>query len=446
MDEPEQLQQLWADLQNRWPESVIEPSLSRISSLLNLLGDPQEGFRAIHVTGTNGKSSTARMIEALLRAQGLRTGLFTSPHLLDPTERICFDGEPISGQDLRRTWDDIRTYVEVVDAQSIADGGPAMSFFEVMTGLAYAAFADAPVDVAVIEVGMGGSWDATNMIHGDVAVITPIDKDHMQYLGDEPRDIAEEKAGIIKPDATAVVDHQSDEVLDVIRRRCDEVHAQLWLAGQEFSLIDSVLAVGGQQLTIQVGDAVYSELFLPLLGRHQATNAATALAAVSAFMGGRQIEADIVEEGFAHVRSPGRLNIVRRNPTVMIDAAHNPHGIKAVLGAVEESFDFSNLVIVLGVLADKDLSGMLHVIAEGQSSVVLCSPQSPRAMGQEESTSLATSILGPDRVWWAEGMADAIDRAVTLAEAEDEYGGGAVLITGSVVLVADAMRALGVKS
>lgn len=445
MAEPEELQRLWADLENRWPESMIEPSLQRISSLLSLLGDPQQVFRAIHITGTNGKSSTARMTETLLRAQGLRTGLFTSPHLLDPRERICIDGEPISGDDVSRTWEDIRPYVEVVDAQSISDGGPAMSFFEVMTALAIAAFADAPVDVAVVEVGMGGTWDATNMVFGDVAVITPIDRDHMRYLGDEPRDIAEEKSGIIKQDAIAVIASQQPDVMDVLQDRCSQVHAQMWCEAQEFALLETVLAVGGQQLTIQVQDAVYADIFLPLFGAHQARNAATALAAATAFLGGRQLSAESVEEAFAQVSSPGRLQIMRRQPTVLVDAAHNPHGIQATLAAIDESFDFSSLVIVLGVLSDKDVHGMLSAIAHRDAAVVLCSPRSARAMDEAELTVLATDVLGPDRVWVASDVADAIDRAVTLVEEDDTYGGGAVLITGSVVLVADAMRALGAK-
>jgi len=441
--EPEELQRLWADLENRWPESMIEPSLQRISSLLSLLGDPQQVFRAIHITGTNGKSSTARMTEALLRAQGLRTGLFTSPHLLDPRERICIDGEPISGDDVIRTWEDIRPYVEVVDAQSISDGGPAMSFFEVMTALAIAAFADAPVDVAVVEVGMGGTWDATNMVFGDVAVITPIDRDHMRYLGDEPRDIAEEKSGIIKADAIAVVASQPPDVMQVLQDRSAEVHAQMWCEPQEFALLEAVLAVGGQQLTIQVQDAVYADIFLPLFGSHQGRNAATALAAVTAFLGGRQLAAESVEEAFAQVISPGRLQIMRRQPTVLVDAAHNPHGIEATLAAIDESFDFSSLVIVLGVLSDKDVHGMLRAIANRDAAVVLCAPRSARAMDEAELTAIATDVLGADRVWVATDVADAIDRAVTLVEEDDTYGGGAVLITGSVVLVADAMRALG---
>lgn len=445
MSEPEDLQRLWADLEHRWPESVIEPSLQRISSLLSLLGDPQQVFRAVHITGTNGKSSTARMVEGLFRAQGLRTGLYTSPHLHDPSERICIDGSPMSGDMLLRTWEDIRSYVEVVDAQSIADGGPAMSFFEVMTALAIAAFADAPVDVAVIEVGMGGTWDATNMVFGDVAVITPIDRDHMKYLGDQPRDIAVEKSGIIKQDAIAVIAEQPGDVLEVLRDRCEHVHAQMWTEGEQFALLENSLAVGGQQITIQIEDAVYTEIFIPLFGSHQGRNAAIALAAVTAFLGGRQLAAESVEEAFANVTSPGRLQILRRQPTVMVDAAHNPHGLHAALQAIDESFDFSSLVIVLGVLSDKDAEGMLREIAHRDAAVVLCAPRTARAMSDEVLTAIATEVLGAERVWVASGVADAIDQAVTLVEENDTYGGGAVLITGSVVLVAEAMRALGAQ-
>jgi dihydrofolate synthase / folylpolyglutamate synthase len=443
---PDQLQQLWDDLQHRWPESTLEPSLARISSLVDLLGEPQRGFRVIHVTGTNGKTSTSRMIDSLLRSQGLRTGLFTSPHLLDPQERICIDGEPISPEMVLRTWEDIRPYVEVVDTQSIADGGPAMSFFEVMTGIAFAAFADAPVDVAVIEVGMGGEWDATNVVVGDVAVITPIDRDHMAYLGDEPRDIAVEKSGIVKNDAVAVIAEQRPEVLDVLRERCEQVHAPLLLEGENFACLDSTLAVGGQQVTIQVGDTVYTDLFVPLHGAHQGRNAATAMAAVTAFLGGRALDAAGVEEAFGAVRSPGRMQIVRRHPTVMVDTAHNPHGLRAAMDTMTEAFDFAHRVVIFGVLADKDVVSMLQVLGESGADVVLCTPRSPRALPEADLTAIATDVLGPEQVWIARDMADAIDRAITLVETADDYGNGGVLVTGSIVLVADAMRTLGVTT
>ena len=224
-DAAARLPALLTDLKARWPENRIEPSLARIASVVELLGDPQRTYPVIHVTGTNGKTSTARMIEALLRAVGLRTGLFTSPHLLDPRERICFDGQPISAGRFLRTWDDIAPFVELVDARSVADGGIPLSFFEVMTAMAYAAFADAPVDVAIVEVGMGGAWDATNVADGMVAVVTPIDIDHVEYLGETIALIAREKAGIIKADAFAVLARQELPAAEALLARSVEMNA-----------------------------------------------------------------------------------------------------------------------------------------------------------------------------------------------------------------------------
>lgn len=437
------MRQLWAELEQRWPESVIEPSLVRIASVVELLGDPQRAFRVIHVTGTNGKTSTARMIEALLRAQGLRTGLFTSPHLLDPSERICLDGEPITHDALLRTWREIEPMVAVVDAQSIADGGPALSFFEVMTALAYATFADAPVDVAVVEVGMGGTWDATSVATADVAVITPIDLDHQEYLGDDVRDIAREKSGIIAADGIAVIAEQSPDVTEILLERCSDVHAQPVLAGVDFAVESHVLAVGGQLVDLRAGAHGYTDVFLPLFGQHQAQNAATALAAVTSFLGGRALAADAVEGGFGAVTSPGRLEVVRRNPTIVVDTAHNPHGMRATMRAVDEAFTFTSVVALFGVLDDKDAIGMLQALADSVSAIVLTQPSSRRARSVEDLTELATEILGPERVWISESLADGIDRAVTLSEEQDPYGGAGVLITGSVVLVGEALRLLG---
>lgn len=438
---PDDLDTLWSDLQNRWPENILEPSLTRIASVVELLGDPQRAFPVIHITGTNGKSSTARMIESILRAAGLRTGLFTSPHLLSPAERILIDGEPIGDEQVLALWADIRPYVEIVDARSIADGGPALSFFEAMTALAYAAFADAPVDVAVIEVGMGGEWDATNVADGTVAVITPIDLDHMEYLGDNTRDIAAEKSGIIKQDSQAVIAQQDEDAREILADRCAAVNAVAVWEGSDFFVVERAQAVGGQLLSLRVEDQIYSDIFLPLFGEHQARNAALALAATHAFLG--SVPADVAEEGFGRVTSPGRLQVMRRNPTVVIDAAHNPHGIAAALAAVGESMGFDPLIVVFGALADKDVTGMLRVIGESAQSVVLWPPNSPRAMPMEQLAELAIAELGVDRVWVADSPADAIDRAVTLAEADQAYGGGGVLITGSVVLIADALRLLG---
>jgi dihydrofolate synthase/folylpolyglutamate synthase len=442
-DPSARLADLWSSLEARWPENHIEPTLTRISSACALLGDPQRAYPVIHVTGTNGKSSTARMIEALLRASGLRTGLFTSPHLIDPRERICFDGEPISEARLLRTWDEISPYVEVVDHQSTADGGIRLSYFEVLTALAFAAFADAPVDVAIIEVGLGGSWDSTNIADGIVSVVTPVGLDHQDYLGDTLIDIANEKAGIIKADAYAVIAQQDLDVAEVLLERCVEVGATVAREGIEFGVLERSLAVGGQVLALKGLNAAYEEVFLPLFGEHQAHNAAVALAATEAFLSGAgPIDADVVREGFALATSPGRLEAVRRGPTILVDAAHNPHGAVALSRAIEDSFEFAALVGVIGMLSDKDAHGFLEAMESVLNTVVITTPSSPRAMDAGALAELAVDVFGEDRVLVEDELPDAIDRALGLAEGQDAYGGVGVLITGSVVLVGDAKRLL----
>ena len=436
-------EELIGQLMSRWPESMIEPSLDRIGALVQLLGDPQHAMPVVHVTGTNGKTSTARMIESLLRAHGLRTGLFTSPHLLDPRERICLDGEPVSVERFAEAWEEIRPYVEVVDAQSIGNGGPALSFFEVMVGLAYAIFADAPVDVAVIEVGMGGLWDATNVADGKVAVITPIGMDHAEYLGDTLEAIAGEKAGIIKPGATVVIAQQELEVAEVLLEQAARVEATVAREGLEFGVAARDIAVGGQMLALQGLQDLYPDVFISLFGEHQAHNAAVALTAVEALIAPADgLDVETVREGFMQVTSPGRLEIVRRSPTILVDAAHNPHGARALASALNDSFDFATLVGVVGVLSDKDALGVLIALEGVLDSIVVTAPHSSRALPVEDLAVLAADVFGEERVWVEQSLPDAIDRAVTLAEEVNDYGGAGVLVTGSVVLVGEAKRLL----
>lgn len=438
---------LWSDLETRWPENVIAPSLARIAALTDLLGRPQDTYPVIHVTGTNGKSSTARMIESLLRSFGLRTGLFTSPHLVDARERICLDGEPISEERLLATWDEIAPYVGVVDANSAADDGVPLSYFEVLTGLAFAAFADAPVDVAIVEVGLGGGWDSTNVADGAVAVVTPIGLDHREYLGDAIADIAREKAGIIKPGAIAVIAAQDLEAAEVLLARIAEVDATVAREGLEFGVLARGVAVGGQMLTLKGLAAVCDEVFLPLFGEHQARNAAAALAATEAFLGGvGALDADLVRAGFAAVTSPGRLEVVRRSPTVIVDAAHNPHGAEALARAIDDSFDFTSLVGVVGVLSDKDARGLLAALEPCLHRIVITQPLSTRALPADQLAAHAVEVFGDDRVFVEPSLGDALDRAIQLAEETGEFGGAGVLVTGSVVLVGDARRLVGVAS
>ncbi len=434
------------DLAGRWPETKIEPSLDRVRGVIDLLGDPHLAVPVIALAGTNGKTSTARMIESLLRAFGLRTGLFTSPHLHSVRERIRVDGEAVDLERFVRVYDDVAPYVALVDERSSAEGGPRMSFFEVMTVLGYAAFADTPVDVAVVEAGMGGAWDATNVAEAQVAVITPIALDHMDYLGSTIAAIAAEKAGIIKPGASVVLAAQSLEAAEVLLRRCVETEATVAREGVEFGVVSRAPAVGGQVLTLRGPGGEYDDVFLPLFGAHQATNAATALAAVEAFLGGGSaaLNPDLVRAGFASVVSPGRLEVVRRGPTVVVDAAHNPHGAQALAAAVQDSFDFTALIGVIAVLADKDARGLLETLEPVLSEVIITRSSSPRATDVDALAAIAVDVFGAERVEVAPRLADAIDIAISRADAAaGELGGTGVLITGSVVTAAEARALLG---
>jgi dihydrofolate synthase/folylpolyglutamate synthase len=429
-----------AALTSRWPEHRVAPSLGRIAALTELLGDPQRAYPVVHVTGTNGKGSTAAMIESLLRANGLRTGRFSSPHVTSVTERIAIDGQPLSASRFDDVFREIAPYVDLVDAQQI--DGVAMTFFEIITAMAYAAFADAPVDVAVVEVGLGGTWDATNVADGDVAVITPIDIDHAHLLGSTVAEIATEKAGIIKPGALAILAGQSADAAHVLLERSAEVGALVQREGIEFGVLDRVPAVGGQLLRLMAAEGPVDEIFLPLYGAHQAANAAQALAAAEAFLGMKALNQDVVREGFASVTMPGRMEVVRRSPTVVLDAAHNPHGARAAAATVTEAFAFTPLVGVLAAMGDKDVRGMLEIWAEVMQQVVVTQVASTsRGMPADQLGELAAGVFGAERVTVAPRLDDAIETAVTLAEADD-MGGSGVLVTGSVVLVGEARTLL----
>jgi len=431
-------------LLGRWPESRLDPSLDRIRRLTDLLGDPQHGYAVVHVTGTNGKTSTSRMIDALLRGTGLRCGRYTSPHLQAMTERISLDGESLSADQFVRAYLDVSPYVEVVDRSA----AHPMSFFEVVTGMAFAAFADAPVDAAVVEVGMGGAWDATNVADGQVAVVTPVAVDHASYLGDQPADIAVEKAGIIKPGAMAVLASQADEVTEVLQRRAAEVGATLALEGADFGVGSRVPGVGGQVVSIRGLAREYDDLFLPLHGEYQARNAACALAAVEAFLGGNEIDPDIAREALSGVTSPGRLEVARRSPTIVLDGAHNPHGAQATVQALQEAFAFSPLVGVVGVMGDKDAEGLLAAFEPVFAEIVCTQNSTPRALPAAELGDVAEGVFGTDRVHVSSRLDDALDVGAALAEGGggglgQSLGSGGVLVTGSVVTVGEARTLLG---
>ncbi|MCM2393271.1 bifunctional tetrahydrofolate synthase/dihydrofolate synthase [Streptomyces albipurpureus] len=432
------------DLATRWGETKLEPSVTRIAALMDVLGDPQHAYPSIHITGTNGKTSTARMIESLFSAFDLRTGRYTSPHVQSVTERISLDGAPIEAERFISTYDDIKPYVEMVDASQEF----RLSFFEVLTGMAYAAFADAPVDVAVVEVGMGGEWDATNVINASVAVIAPIDLDHTDRLGGTHAEIAVEKSGVIKRGATVILAQQPVDAAQVMLKKAVEVDATVAREGMEFGVASREVAVGGQMLTLRGLGGEYEDIFLPLYGAHQAHNAAVALAAVEAFFGigsehARTLDVDAVRKAFAAVSSPGRLEVVRRSPTVVLDAAHNPAGARAAAEAVTEAFGFSRLIGVVGASADKDVRGFLEVFEPVFTEVVVTQNASHRAMDADALAAIAVEVFGDDRVVVEPRLDEALEAAVTLAEEEAEYAGAGVLVTGSVITVGEARLLLG---
>ncbi|MEU0619153.1 bifunctional folylpolyglutamate synthase/dihydrofolate synthase [Streptomyces albogriseolus] len=438
------LREVEAELATRWGETKLEPSVDRISALMDVLGEPQRSYPSIHITGTNGKTSTARMIEALLGAFDLRTGRYTSPHVQSVTERISLDGAPVTAERFIETYQDVKPYVEMVDASQEY----RLSFFEVLTGMAYAAFADAPVDVAVVEVGMGGAWDATNVIDAGVAVVTPIDLDHTDRLGGTPAEIATEKSGIVKQDATVIMAQQPVEAAQVLLKKAVEVGATVAREGLEFGVLDRQVAVGGQMMTLRGLGGEYTEVYLPLHGAHQAHNAAVALAAVEAFFGvgsqhARPLDIDTVRKAFASVASPGRMEVVRRSPTVVLDAAHNPAGARAAAETIGEAFQFSRLIGVVGASGDKNVRELLEAFEPVFAEIVVTQNSSHRAMDADALAAIAVEVFGEERVQVEPRLPDALEAAITLAEEEGEFAGGGVLVTGSVITVGEARLLLG---
>ncbi|GAA4463093.1 bifunctional folylpolyglutamate synthase/dihydrofolate synthase [Phytohabitans houttuyneae] len=437
-----EFEQVDAELNSRGYTRMVF-DLGRIKELLDLLGSPQRAYPSIHLTGTNGKTSTARMIDSLLRAHGLHTGRYTSPHLETVRERISLDGEPVSERRFVAAYREVAPLAALVDAAA----DEPLTYFDMTTALAFATFADAPVDVAVVEVGLGGAEDSTNVLDAGIAVITPIGLDHTEWLGDTIEDIAYAKSGIIHKGATVIAAAQEEEAARPILERSVEVGATIAREGSEFGVLRRAVAVGGQVLTIQGLGGVYEEVFLPLHGAHQAQNAAVALAAVEAFLGAgtsRQLDPEVVREGFAGTSSPGRLERVRNAPTILLDSAHNTHGMAATVTALQEEFAFSRLVAVVAVLADKDAAGLLELLEPVVDAVVVTRNTSPRAMPADQLAQVAEEIFGESRVEIAANMPDAIEVAVALAESdvEAELAGVGVLITGSVATVADARRLL----
>ncbi len=428
---------VYTALLSRQGEQWVQPRVERTRRVLELLDDPQRTYRVVHVTGTNGKTSTSRIVESIVRAHGLRTGLFTSPHLERFTERIMIDGEPIADADVAEAWDEIAPIVDLVDAELAAAGDAPLTFFELLTVLAFVAFADAPVDVAVVEVGMGGAWDSTNTADGDVAVFAPIDIDHADRLGETIAEIAAVKAGIIKNGATAVSARQVPAAVTPLQAAARAAAATLAFEDTEFALEDQRLAVGGQQLTVRGLAGRYEDLYLPLYGAHQGANAALAIAAVESLIGGgtQPLALDVLTDGLAQVASPGRLQLIGVAPTVLVDAAHNPHGARSLVAALRDSFDFDEWGLVLGVFADKDAAGIARELAPAAAHVFATAPDSDRAADPERIADLVEEAEVPVTVHPA--LADAAEAAREWASASDRR---AVVIAGSVVLAGEALQ------
>ena len=438
LDTKERLVAIEKALLSRWPETRIQPSLDRISLLCDALGSPQLSFPTIHIAGTNGKTSTTRFIDSLLFAHGMRTGRFTSPHLEDIRERICINGEMIDGDEFIFNYNDIAAYFDFVDSKS----PHPVSFFEAVTALAMAAFSEHPVDVGIFEVGMGGEWDATNIIKPTVGVITPIGMDHMEYLGDTIEKIATAKAGILKPDMYGVLSNQTPEAAKVLLAKAAEVGIEVAREGIEYEVMSRQVAVGGQLLTIRGIKDVYSELFLPLHGKHQASNAAASLVAAEAFFGDQPLDLESVRQGFAAATSPGRFEIVHREPTVILDAAHNPHGAKTLANTLQEEFTFGRVIAVVGIFADKDADGIFDEIKDVIDGVVVTQSSSPRAMPAHELAKLARKYIEAERIFIEPDLRTAIEKALSDANHPMEEESVGVLITGSVITVGEARAIL----
>ena len=426
-------------LLNRWPETRINPTLERIALLADLLGSPQLSYPTIHIAGTNGKTTTTRLIDSLCFELGLRTGRFTSPHLESYLERISINGEPISEAAMITTYEDVAPYFQLVDERM----SHQLSFFEAITGLSFVAFAEHPVDVGIFECGMGGEWDSTNVINAKVSVVTPIGLDHTQYLGDTLTAIAATKSGIIKPGSFAVLARQELDPAQVLMRKCAEVEAIPIREGVEYQVSNRSLAVGGQLISIRGVYGDYEELFLPLHGEHQASNAATALAAVEVFAGEKKLDEELVRAAFAKASSPGRCEIVHRSPTVIIDAAHNPHGAMSLRKTIESEFDFDSVIGIVAPMGDKDLDGILEEFEAIMTTVIITKNSSHRAAPIDELAAQAREIFGGERVLTKDSLESAIDAAITEAKFEVEMNerSCAVLIAGSVISAGEA-RAL----
>jgi len=427
---PNRLDEIERELNKRWPENKIEPTLDRIIALTDALGSPQLSYPSIHIAGTNGKTTTARMIDQLLTELGYRVGRYTSPHLESFTERISIKGQPISDQIMIKTYDDIALYLDLIDSRQPFP----ISYFEALTAMAFVAFAEYPVDVGVIEAGMGGQWDATNVLSSLVSVMTPIGFDHMEYLGNTLTEIAQTKAGIFKPESNVVLAAQTSEVAKVLMANVLKVSAIPFREGVEFSVKKRSLAVGGQLISLAGIYGDIDEIYLPLYGDHQSNNAGLALASVEAFAGVK-LDEELVRQAFSKIKSPGRCEIIYQDPTVIIDAAHNPHGASAIAKTISTEFDFQLVVAVVAVLADKDVDGILQQLSTAVDYIITTQSNSPRALDSAELAKIASKYFKPEQIEVISDLGGAITYAIEKVNLSNQVsdGPGAVLITGSVV-------------
>lgn len=409
---------------------TLTPSLERIEALCEALDHPERSAPAIHIGGTNGKSSVARIATAVLGAAELKVATFSSPHLESVRERISLAGQPISEEDFADAFDHLYPYLEVVERNLDAK----LSYFEVLTGLFFLWAAEAPVDALVVEVGLGGRWDATNVVPSVVQVITNVALDHTEFLGSDRIAIAREKAGIIKPDGIVTTGERSPDILQLIRTAANDAGAAVAALGSDFKVNENLVALGGRYLSLETSVRSYEGMFLPLNGPHQGLNAAVALEAVTAFLPARELDQEIVAAGLAAVTAPGRLEVVRQGtdeaPAVVVDVAHNPDGSSALVAALAEGFAFEQVTFVFGVLMDKDHVGMLAELTRIPARLIVTGPSTPRARPPAEIAAAAEEVgLRPEIV---DDPRDAV--AAALADAAP---GELVCITGSHYLVGE---------
>ena len=421
----------------RIPENKIRPRLEPTKRAVELLGDPQRSYRVIHVTGTNGKTSTTRFIERILREHGLRTGRFTSPHLVRLNERMALDGEPVSDEQLISVYSDIEPILEFVDQELAETGENPLTFFEALAVLGFAVFADAPVDVLVLEVGMGGAWDSTNVADGDVAVFTPIGLDHMDRLGNTIEEIAETKSGIIKSGALVVSSAQEPSVLAVLEQVSGQIAEGFKLQGRDFQVSEFVPTDTGQLISISGLTGHYGPYAAPVFGSHQGQNLSVAVAAVEAFLGGGEIQIadDILRSAISDVSSPGRLQLIKTEPALLLDGAHNPAGAQILANALRAEFSHKPLVGLVAVLGDKDVAGLIANLSGVFESVVITQSSSPRSMPAAELESIASHSLGQDVV----SISD-FELALEHAKQRASEIDGIVVVTGSITLVGDVIK------